>query len=104
MRKLLFIASIVVGAFAGLLFSIDDDWATQIVMGGVGALVGIAIGGAFTGRGNGSRRRLHVDEDKTNTWVDDLPENFWRDRGHPPFMKPWDALPDRHMLDPDKVE
>ena len=103
-RKLLFIASIAIGGFAGLLSSIDDEWMTQVVMIGFGALVGTAIGGALTGRGNGSRRRLEVDGGEPTTWADELVENFWRDRGHPPFMKPWDALPDRHMLDPDKVE
>jgi hypothetical protein len=104
MRKLLFIASIVVGAFAGLLFSIDDDWMTQVVVIAFGALIGTAVGGIFVGRG--SKHRVWIDEDVPgmSASMKELVANSWRDRGHPPFAKPWDALPDRHMLDPDKVE
>jgi len=34
----------------------------------------------------------------------DLAANFWRDKGHPPFMKPTEAKPDSHMFDPDKLD
>ncbi|WP_284618537.1 hypothetical protein [Aquabacterium humicola] len=104
MRKLIFFGAIALGALVGMLWAINDDWGTRVVMAGVGALFGTAMGGAATGRGSGGRRRLKLDDGVPASWSDELAANFWRDRGHPPFTKPWDALPDRHMLDPDKVE
>jgi hypothetical protein len=104
MRKLLFIASIVIGALAGLLSSIKDDWATQIVMTGVGVLFGTAFGGGLRG---GRGRRQHcaeIDIPGISVSMKEIANSAWRDRGHPPFTKPWDALPDRHMFDPDKHE
>jgi len=35
--------------------------------------------------------------------ADSIAENFGRDRGHPPYMKPPDALPDKHQFDPDRL-
>jgi hypothetical protein len=104
MRKLPFIASIVSGALAGLLVSIDDDWMTRVVVIAFGMLIGTAIGGVFIDRRR--KRRLWIEDDVPGMSVSmkELVANSWRDRGHPPFAKPWDALPDRHMLDPDKVE
>ena len=104
MRKLFFIASIVVGAIVGLLSSIDDDWMTQVVLVAFGALVGTAVGGAFIGRRGFNREWIEKDVPGMSASMNELVANAWRDRGHPPFAKPWDALPDRHMLDPDKVE
>ena len=104
MRKLLFIASIAIGGLAGLLSSMDDEWATQVVMVCVGALFGTAVGGALRG-GRGRRQPwLGGDVPGISGSMKEVAANSWRDRGYPPFTKPWDALPDKHMFDPDKHE
>ena len=104
MRKLLFIASIAIGGMTGLLASIDDDWGTRAVMVAVGVLFATAIGSAFLG---GLRRHQSWPADDPagmSASMDELSANFWRDRGHPPFTRPRDALPDRHMFEPDKLD
>lgn len=104
MRKLIFIGFVVIGALVGLLSAAKADWGTRIVMMGFGALVGTAIGGGLTRMGS---RPLPKD----SSWLaqshgdgtpeDDLMRNYWRDRGHPPFMKPPEGNPDKHMFDLD---
>jgi hypothetical protein len=42
-------------------------------------------------------------DDLSASSSDEMVENYWRDRGHPPLMKPPDALPDKHQFDPDKL-
>ena len=104
MRKLIFIGFVALGALIGLLWAAMDDWATRAVMMGIGALAGTAIGGGLMQMG--SRQR-----DRQSSWLDEphgqgapedeLVRNYWRDRGHAPFMKPPDAVPDMHVFDPD---
>jgi hypothetical protein len=93
MRRLIFIGIIAVGALVGLLAAAKDDWATRTVLGAVGALFGAAIGGALT-RSGWSREALPWQSDPIpgmGVTSEDLAANFWRDKGHPPFMKPPDA-------------
>ncbi|CAM5779608.1 hypothetical protein [Rhizobacter fulvus] len=107
MRKLTFIGFVALGALIGLLSAAKDDWATRVVMIAIGALVGTAIGGGLTRMGS---RKLP----KQSSWLDEphgqgtpedeLVRNYWRDRGHAPFMKPPEPLPDRHVFDPDKLD
>jgi hypothetical protein len=33
----------------------------------------------------------------------DIAANYWRDRGHPPLMKPPSPPPDQHIHDPDRL-
>lgn len=106
MRKFILIGFIALGSLIGLLSATKDDWATRAVMMGIGALVGTAVGGGLTRMGS---RKLPaqsswLDEPQgQGTPEDELVRNYWRDRGHPPFMKPPDALPDKHIFDPDKL-
>lgn len=105
-RKLLFIGVVALGALVGLLASAKDDWATRIVMIGIGALFGAPLGAVFAGRGKQVRHEDTDDESDlpgTSTSPKDLSANYWRDKGHPPLMKPTDVQPDMHMFDPDKL-
>ena len=106
MRTLIFTGFAAVGALLGLLSATHDDWATRIVMMGVGALFGAPLGAAI---GSIGRKRLRSKTDGNDsdlsgmsTSPKDLSANYWRDKGHPPFMKPSNAEPDVHMFDPDK--
>ena len=90
MRKLIFIGFVALGALIGLLSAAKDDWATRAVMLGIGALIGTAIGGGLTRMGSPHlpRQTSWLDEPHgQGTPEDDLVRNYWRDRGHPPFMK-----------------
>ena len=73
---------------------------------GVGALFGAPIGGALASIGRKGRQPLEWDENPLpgmGTTPKDLAANYWRDKGHPPFMKPSEAEPDKHMFDPDRL-
>ena len=102
MRKLLLIGFIVLGALIGLLSAANDGSATRIVMVGIGALFGVAIGGAIAGFGR-AKGALKWERDAIpgmGVTSDDLVANYWRDRGHPPFMKPPDAEAESRIAEP----
>ena len=106
MRKLVFIVFVAVGVVVGLVSAAKDDWATRAVMMGIGALFGAAVGGGLTRRVSRAVRSESTGLDAPNGQgapEDELVRNYWRDRGHAPFMKPSDAPPDKHMFDPDKL-
>ena len=105
MRKAIFFGFILLGTAVGLIASLPEEWSTRIVVMFLGALVGAAVGGGL------SRVRRHrpigaVDEGPPGdgTTSKDLAANFWRDRGHAPFMKPPNAEPGRKMFDPDQLD
>jgi hypothetical protein len=106
MRKLIFFGIVAVGALAGLLSAAGDDWTTRTVMAFIGALFAAPIAGVLT---KGSKAKLGLEawgdssEVGTATSPRALTANYWRDKGHPPFMKPSDAEPDTHMFDPEKL-
>lgn len=106
MRKLIFIGFIVLGAALGLFSALDGDAGLRMVMTLFGALVGTAIGGAVSRVGGGRRSTLPgaAEIPGLGTSSEDLAANYWRDKGHPPFMKPSSAEPDRHMFDPDRLD
>lgn len=94
MRKLIFIGFIALGALIGLIAARNGDWGTRLVMIGVGALFGAPIGGALASIGRKGRQPLEWDENPLpgmGTTPKDLAANYWRDKGHPPFMKPSEA-------------
>lgn len=105
MRKAILVGFIAAGALIGLFSAANDDWATRIVMMGVGALFGAPLGAALAGRKARPGRNQVVDSElpDAGTSPKDLAANFWRDKGHPPLMKPTEAQPDSHMFDPDKL-
>jgi nitrous oxidase accessory protein NosD len=69
----------------------------MLLFGLIGGIVGIAIGGAASSW-NGPRV-AYVLHRESNDWTSDLANNYWRDRGHPPFTKPSDSVPDKRMFD-----
>lgn len=106
MRKLIFMVFIALGALSGLIAAANTDWGTRLVMMGVGALFGAPIGGALASVCKKGRLPLEWEENPlpgTGTTPKDLAANYWRDKGHPPFMKPSEAEPDKHMFDPDRL-
>ena len=106
MRKLIFIGFTVLGALIGLISAAKSGWETRLVMMGVGALFGAPIGGVLASIGLKRRQPLEWDENPLpgmGTTPKDLAVNYWRDKGHPPFMKPSEAEPDKHMFDPDRL-
>lgn len=93
MRKLVFFCVVAIGALVGLLSATGDAWATRAVLVAVGALFGAAIGGAATRLGR-SKKSLQWHNDPIpgmGVTSEDLAANFWRDKGHPAFMKPPEA-------------
>ncbi|MDZ7855950.1 hypothetical protein [Sphaerotilus sp.] len=106
MRKLIFISFIVLGAAVGLFSALHDDWGVKAVMMTIGAVVGTVLGGALTGMGRRSRARRSVEPEDAfdGTPLEELDRNYWRDKGHPPFMKPSNAELDHHMFDPDRQD
>ena len=107
MRKAIFCGFITAGAAVGLFTALNGDWGLRLVMMGVGAAVGTAIGSALTRVGARPTTKQPADTDASygqGTSAGDRDRNYWRDKGHPPFMKPSSAQPDRHMFDPDKVD
>ena len=106
MRKLIFIGIVAVGALVGLLSAAQDDWATRMVMSAVGALFAAPIAAVLTRRPRSKGVAPAWDESLQAGAVASpkaLAANYWRDKGHPPFMKPQEAEPDKHMFDPDKL-
>lgn len=107
MRKLVFFACIAIGGLAGLLVAANDAWSVRAVMISIGCVAGSAIGGAI-GR---IARRAGVRLQKVpevpfgmGNGPDARDLNYWRDEGHPPFMRPSRSEPDRHMFDPDRFD
>ena len=106
MQKLVFVAIVALGASLGLLSAANDNGATLMVMAAIGALFAAPVGAVL------SRWRKHdvatpFQEDPVESSVATSPRalvsNYWRDKGHPPFMNPPEAEPDKHMFDPDKL-
>lgn len=105
MRKLLLVAFVAVCAAVGYVSSLEDGVSTQLVMSAVGALFGLAIGGGLLRVGSrlSANRRLDWVIQGMGASTADLAANYWRDKGHPPFMRPRVAPPDEHQFDPDRI-
>jgi hypothetical protein len=90
MRRLVVIGFVMAGAAIGLLSSLGETWALKVFMMGLGALVGTTAGAALSRIGQGGRPRPRRDDALSGlgTSSEDLMENYWRDEGHPQFMKP----------------
>lgn len=90
MRKLIFIGFIVAGSAIGLLSTLGDGWSLKFFMMCGGALVGTAVGGGLLRIGRGESLVPRQDDTLRGlgTTPEDLVDNYWRDEGHPQFMKP----------------
>ena len=107
MRKAIFFGFIAAGTAVGLIAALNGDWGLRLVMMTIGAVIGAAIGGAVTRVGKRPTIRGPAGLDESygqGTSAEDRDRNYWRDKGHPPFMKPPRGEPDRHMFDPDRVD
>lgn len=101
MRKLAFLGFIALGALIGLLSAAKDDWATRAVMMGIGALFGAPIGAALANTGK-KRPPMKWEKDEIpgmGVTSEDLAANYWRDKGHPPLIKPPEVEPDARTHD-----
>jgi len=106
MRSVIMIICLLAGAGSGLAASLHDGWGTRIVMMLLGAMVAAPVGAALSKRARGrSARRQPLEEGDSphGTSAESLAANFWRDRGHAPFMRPPGGPPDHHQLDPDRM-
>ncbi|EXI80478.1 MAG: hypothetical protein AW10_01808 [Candidatus Accumulibacter appositus] len=109
MRKAVLIFFLSLGIGIGLLSAWGDDWGLRLIMMAVGALFGGAIGGGLSSIGKPQRRLPLLTEEEMNpipgmgTSSRDLAANYWRDEGHPPFMKPPRPEHGNHMFDADKL-
>jgi hypothetical protein len=111
MRKLIFIIIVAFGAVVGFATAIRDDWPTRIGMMMLGVLISAPVAGvAFVGtkrstKSGRPRRGSRNASVLTGQGIsaEDLAANYWRDKGHPPFMNPADAIPDSHVNDPLKM-
>ena len=111
MRKAVFLFFLLLGIGAGYVSARNDDWGVRAVMMAVGALFGGAIGGGLSQIGKRQRqvRRQWKSEEEIEPIPGggssgrDLAANFWRDEGHPPFMKPPRPEHGNRMLDADKL-
>lgn len=63
------------------------SWGPRLVVMFFGALGGAAVGGAFSGMRKPGRPREDALRGLGTTDEDRL-DNYWRDQGHPQFMKP----------------
>lgn len=90
MRKLIFVGFIVIGSVLGLALAIGASWGPRLVIMSFGALAGSVVGGALFGisRGIGKPRLRDEILRGLGTTSEDLVGNYWRDEGHPQFMKP----------------
>jgi hypothetical protein len=108
MRKAVFIFFLSLGIAAGAFATKGDDWGLSAVMMVVGALFGAAIGGGLASIGRRvPRLALRTEEEMDpipgmGTSSRDLAANYWRDEGHPQFMKPPRPEHGNRMLDADK--
>lgn len=105
-RVLIAIAVACIGALAGLASAWHDSLSTRFGMAALGLLVAVPISAAVLSLG---RHRTPLSRIGTTPLLRDplsadaIAVNFDRDRGHPPNMKPPDALPDKHQFDLDKL-
>lgn len=108
MRKFIFIGCIALAASAGLIIgAVEGSWGLAILFGLKFTVIGMAIGALLSGIWRRSSKPKETDDASI---VDDelervsrlggqgmSPEevsaNYWRDKGHAPFMNPEDHDP-----------
>jgi hypothetical protein len=106
MRKLILSAFIAAGALIGLFSAAQDGWGTRMVMMGIGVMFAAPFGAVISGAWRVRREEVDWREVPSLGGIaspKELSDNYWRDEGHPPFMKPSDSPPDRHQFDADRL-
>ncbi|WP_420475248.1 hypothetical protein [Noviherbaspirillum sp. ST9] len=105
MKKLPILVGTMAGALIGLFTSIPDDVGLKIVMISIGALAGVAVGGAIAGIGQKGIALKSDDDALAGLGVtpEDLARNYWRDKGRPPLTSPLEPEHGHHQFDPDKL-
>lgn len=108
MRKAIFILFLLLGIALGFVSAWREDWGLRIVLMGVGALFGGAIGGGLSQMGKQrcsvplqTEEELEPIPGGLGTSSRDIAANYWRDEGHMPFMKPPRTERGNQMFDAD---
>ncbi len=93
MRCAVFSVIVAAGGVTGFLLGGGENVATKLVLAGTGLLMGSAIGGAVLKFGGAKAPSPRHGNPIPGLGVtsDDLAANYWRDKAHPPFMKPPDS-------------
>lgn len=105
MKKLPIWVGTAVGALIGLFTSISNDVGLKIVMMSIGALAGVAVGGAIARIGQKGQALKSDDDalDGLGVTPEDLARNYWRDKGRSPLTSPLEPEHGLHQFDPDKL-
>jgi hypothetical protein len=80
-RMAAFLLVIALGVLLGVFVS-GDDTGLRVVMGGFGAVVGAAVGGALVGFGREPLEKRGIPG--VGAKSEDIVANYWRDHGRPP--------------------
>jgi hypothetical protein len=100
-RKSIFIGFIVFGAAIGTAAGLGEGVGLKLLFGGIGAIAGVAIGGALAGIG---RSRRQIEESESYGLTDSQNarrKNYWLDRGR---LTSSPGLPHLDDLDPHSRE
>lgn len=83
MHKILFFIFILLGSVAGVFFALNESIGLKMFQGGIGAVVGAAVGGAITRIGHRRHQPMtYSDEAYGFTAVqEEGVRNYWLDRG-----------------------
>jgi len=105
MKKTPIFVGMALGVLAGLFTSLPDDVGLKIVMMSIGALVGVAVGGAVAHIGKKDKHLKSDDDALAGLGVtpDDLMRNYWRDKDRPPLSSPLEPEHGHHQFDPDQI-
>ena len=110
MRKLIFIVCVALFAGVGLIIgAIEGSWDLAILFGLKLSVIGMAIGALLSMIWRKSKSSEQEADERGiadqegwerltgtgshDTSPEELTANFWRDKGHPPFMNPEDHDP-----------
>jgi len=106
MRILIALVVGLLGPSAALILTTGFSWPVQMVAAAVGCMFSWPAAAAISGLARFQRRQVSPERSSADEWVMSpraVSENYWRDRGHPPFMRPPQAPPDHHQFDPDRL-
>ena len=106
MKTFLAILLAVVGPACAVLLTSDFGWSGRAIAAAVGCLFTWPVAAALCGVRRVSRAPQIEESWKVDQSIMSpraVAENYWRDRAHPPFMRPPQGPPDHHQFDPDRL-